>query len=476
MKSPARLYLRVRLPDGSYPYLKAAYASNGRLRSHHAVHNGKVHPFPGSAYYLRYNHCGKRVWESAGDDPSLALIALQRKTVELQAGVLGIALPATPVATEPASTPSVAPAPIPSDTRRPLAKCIMSYLAEMRAHKAKRTLAAYQSTLRLFAVSIKQEHVKDIAPDDISLADIAKQAKLAGGKLTPEQIEGIRKADAVKQEKLAAALKRVYVEDVTREDILEFATYLRQRGSAPRTVRNRIDFFQIFLHHFKLPSLLMGKDLPKYTSKQVRAYNSDELGKLFGHADQDESDLLHFLLCTGVREQEVQYACWSDVNLTGKAYKVTEHLDLGFRPKDKEEGTVPIPDLLVRILTQRRIRYPSTRLIFPGRNGKPNGHALRIIKSLALRAGVNCGHCINKKGQSCAEQPVCKHVLLHKMRKTFASVLHRNGLPARTLMRYLRHSDLETTLRYLADEDDDQTRGIVNSTFNGFGPARQSLD
>ena len=41
----------------------------------------------------------------------------------------------------------------------------MSYLAEMRAHKAKRTLAAYQSTLRLFAVSIKQEHVKDIAPD-----------------------------------------------------------------------------------------------------------------------------------------------------------------------------------------------------------------------------------------------------------------------------------------------------------------------
>ena len=56
MKSPAKLYLRVRLPDGSYPYLKAAYASNGRLRPHHAVHNGKVLPFPGSAYYLRYNH------------------------------------------------------------------------------------------------------------------------------------------------------------------------------------------------------------------------------------------------------------------------------------------------------------------------------------------------------------------------------------------------------------------------------------
>lgn len=36
-------------------------------------------------------------------------------------------------------------------------------------------------------------------------------------------------------------------------------------------------------------------------------------------------------------------------------------------------------------------------------------------------------------------------------------------------MRYLRHSDIETTLKYLADEEDDQTRGIVNKTFAVFG-------
>ena len=55
MKSLVQLYLRVRLPDGTYPYLKAAYASNGRIRPHQAIKNGKAVSFPGSTYYLRYH-------------------------------------------------------------------------------------------------------------------------------------------------------------------------------------------------------------------------------------------------------------------------------------------------------------------------------------------------------------------------------------------------------------------------------------
>ena len=154
-------------------------------------------------------------------------------------------------------------------------------------------------------------------------------------------------------------------------------------------------------------------------------------------------------------------------DLEQKTYTVTEHLDLGYRPKDKEEGTLPIPDLLVDALRERRKRNPITRLIFPGKHGKPNGHALRIVKRLALRAGVNCGQCMNKKGLSCSQRPVCRNFVLHKMRKTFASTLHHKGLPAQTLQRYLRHSDLDTTLKYIADQLDDQVRETINATFSG---------
>jgi integrase/recombinase XerD len=82
MKTPVQMYLR--LPDGTYPYLRAAYASNGHIRPNHAVHKGRAANFPGSTYYLRYQINGKRVWEPAGDESSLALVALQRKALALQ--------------------------------------------------------------------------------------------------------------------------------------------------------------------------------------------------------------------------------------------------------------------------------------------------------------------------------------------------------------------------------------------------------
>jgi integrase/recombinase XerD len=103
--------------------------------------------------------------------------------------------------------------------------------------------------------------------------------------------------------------------------------------------------------------------------------------------------------------------------------------------------------------------------VFPTADNKPDGHLLRIVKSLGFRAGLNCGHCVNKAGLSCATHPVCKHVIPHKFRKTFASVLSKKGIPPRTIMRYLRHSDLATTLRYLDDQDDEHTLAIVETAF-----------
>ena len=47
---------------------------------------------------------------------------------------------------------------------------------------------------------------------------------------------------------------------------------------------------------------------------------------------------------------------------------------------------------------------------------------------------------------------------------------HEEGVSVRTIQRWLLHSSLDTTLRYLAGSDDQsgKTRGIVNSTFVAF--------
>lgn len=65
---------------------------------------------------------------------------------------------------------------------------------------------------------------------------------------------------------------------------------------------------------------------------------------------------------------------------------------------------------------------------------------------------------------------VCKRIILHKLRKTFATMHHKSGVSARTIQRWLRHSDLDTTLRYLAASDDQnpKIREQVNGTFAGL--------
>lgn len=58
-----QLYYRVRLPDGSYPYLKPASTTTGRIRPDYALIGGKPAHLPDGTYYLRLVVNGKRVWE-----------------------------------------------------------------------------------------------------------------------------------------------------------------------------------------------------------------------------------------------------------------------------------------------------------------------------------------------------------------------------------------------------------------------------
>jgi integrase/recombinase XerD len=342
-----------------------------------------------------------------GDDPVLAQVALERKIHSLNGQALGLA--------DPIPAPAIAPASPAVPTKRKLRECAKTYLAETEEHKSTKTLAAYKLAVNAFVETSKRTHI----------------------------------------------------EDVTREDLLAYVTMLRRTGCAACTISNRIRSLQTFLIHHKIPALLKKKDLPKATEKNVRSYNDYQLGLMFGHATRDEADLLQFLLRTGAREQEAEFVCWPDVDLKAKTYTVTEHLDLGFIPKDKEEETLPLTDVLVEALIERRKRYPNSRLIFPGKRGGPDGHLLRIIKQLALRSGLNCGYCVNKKGLSCAEHPVCRNFFLHKFRKSFATIAHHGGTSAHTIQRYLRHSDLATTMLYLADQTDDAVRLSLNSAFGG---------
>ena len=128
---------------------------------------------------------------------------------------------------------------------------------------------------------------------------------------------------------------------------------------------------------------------------------------------------------------------------------------------------MPIPAWLVDALKQLRQIDGDSSLLFPNQLGQPEGHFLSKLKTQALRAGLNCGHCVNKRGHTCKGKPVCSRWSLHKFRRTFASWHHDSGISARTLQAWLGHSSLDTTLRYLkvADLRSERIRSQVDRTF-----------
>jgi integrase/recombinase XerD len=295
---------------------------------------------------------------------------------------------------------------------------VTEYLGEIKDSKSKKTYAAYQHTLELFKLAVAREHL----------------------------------------------------EEIERKDMLAFVKLMADRGNGRRTQANRVNYIKCFFNRFGLKAPLLKTDKIKYTQKAVTAYSPEELKALFAAANQEELELFQFFLCTGARDGEVQHACWSDINFARRTFKVAERLDLEFTPKDKEEGHVPLPDYFLDLMKARRDRSKD-RLIFPGTTGKTEAHFLRILKRLARRAGLNCGNCFDKKGRCCANSANCKQFGLHRFRKTFATMHHEAGVSARTIQRWLRHSSLDTTLRYLAGSDDqsERTRSVVNSTFAEVG-------
>lgn len=260
---------------------------------------------------------------------------------------------------------------------------------------------------------------------------------------------------------------RAYLHSITRRDLILYIGVLRGRGLADRTIFNRASTLLTFLRSAGIDGLLARRELPRYTERFVDAYNHAEIARLLEAADQRLRPTFGFFLGSGCREQEVAHMTWRDVDLDQKIVRITAKPNWAWRPKDCEERCVPIPAWLVDALKQMERSPGDSSLLFSNRLGQPEGHFLGKLKTLALRAGLNCGHCVNKRGRSCKDRSVCSQWSLHKFRRTFASWHHDSGISARNLQAWLGHSSLETTLRYLkvADLRSERIRSQVDRTF-----------
>ena len=245
---------------------------------------------------------------------------------------------------------------------------------------------------------------------------------------------------------------KIYLEDIERKDMLKFSAFLRdEKEQSPRSVYNKFEIMMTFLKAHGIRGLVGKTDWPRFVEEEPEIYEQSELDTLFGACDAEERLWFEFFLMTGMREQEVMYTYWRDVNFPARTVRVAHKPDRGWTPKAYKEREIPIPTKLVQSLKTWKAKADKTcNLIFPTNGCKPKLDFLDCLKAVAERAGLDP-----------------EDFWLHKFRATFATWSLWAGVDLRTVQQWLGHSDMESTMRYLKPSRSQQVREKVNEIFGG---------
>ena len=252
--------------------------------------------------------------------------------------------------------------------------------------------------------------------------------------------------------------KCTYADEVTEAHVAAHHVYLRGKGKSARTVHNRHMNVKAFLLASGVPTSVLKRGAPKFDKTLPEIYEPSELKKFFASLES-EYHLLIFdlLLKTGLREQEAMYLEWDDLTFASQTLTIHSKPSLGFRIKDKEERSVPIPLDLLKRLKEYRAANPDKRFVIGNQKDRPHTKLLRLLKGLVATAGVNCGRC-----EGCKDRNECEKWFLHKFRATYCTQLLRSGLDLRTVQAMMGHSDITSTMRYLRPQEDSHTQKRIN--------------
>jgi integrase/recombinase XerD len=306
----------------------------------------------------------------------------------------------------------------------------------------------------------QQEQILASKAAGIKLADEEKPDGTLLGDAVAAYLDDIRKT---KKHKTYAAYKtaleyflescaKAHVTDIVRSDLLQYSAFLRDtKKLQPRTVYNKFESIMSFLKTNGIRGLVGKNDWPRYVEDEPEICEREDLNKFFAACEERERLWFEFFLMTGLREQEVMYCTWSEINLVRGVVTVRYKPEFGFSPKAYKGREVPIPDKLVKSLKALRPTGDpdACPLLFHTAGCRPKLDFLDACKSIAGRAGLNPDH-----------------FWLHKFRATFATWALWNGVDLRTVQQWMGHADLESTLRYLKPNRGAAVRDKVNLIFD----------
>lgn len=262
--------------------------------------------------------------------------------------------------------------------------------------------------------------------------------------------------------------KNKAVQDISLDQVKQFRRHLanskktEQNGSktkySGKYLNQILSFFcQLLRFAFQEqlipPFDLSNKNLKKFKEikPEVNALTPEERDIFLGHVKEHDSfyyPVMYLAAFTGLRRGEIRALKWKEVNLTAKTVQVKYSMagkDTIKSTKTAKNRTIYLSDELAEIL--QGLKNKKTKIsdfVFLGTDGNHlKEHRLtKVVGRNAERAGL-------------------KHISLHSLRHTCASVIaNQHGILLASQV--LGHSQITTTMGYYHSNEDAIRRAMLN--------------
>jgi integrase len=143
----------------------------------------------------------------------------------------------------------------------------------------------------------------------------------------------------------------VRVSSIAKEHIFAYHEALRDRGMSPRTIFNK-DARVRSWRKFCGVDLSFLPPKPTFEEQDTTIYTPGELKAILDAANAYMKIVINIALKVGLREQEIMFPEWADIDWLHATYRVQGKPHLNFTVKDKAQRTIPIPSDLLALLKE----------------------------------------------------------------------------------------------------------------------------
>jgi len=263
---------------------------------------------------------------------------------------------------------------------------------------------------------------------DLFIEMLLKTKSPPWGKRCKQMLQPLRKYLINKPELVTInKIIRIHLEEMLSERELEICnkTYNEELAIIKR-------FFKWLMKRnyiLKDPSL----DIERKTTTPTppRAFTNEEIGLILNNATKQKKQIYEFFLHTGLRLGEFTYLEWDDIDFKNRQIYI--RLKKDWLPKTRTSRIIPMTKRAEELIKMQPKR---SNYVFTTRTGKQ--HVFLLFRFKYLLQKIKERHGIDISNAN-----------IHTFRHTFATHCLMNGIDIYTVSRYLGHSSVKMTEKYM---------------------------